>query len=115
MVSAKNRSFSASLEARPASISSTRTRFALVFSVLARALTLRATRVGSETLWRTGLSTLAITRHSTPVCTRMHRIGSQHLGRYSRGILRGYKGPTALQTAPEGSPTLTEEASGGWQ
>src|SRR5258708_23442348 len=106
LASAKNRSFSASLEARPASVRSTRTRFALVFSVLARDLTLGATRVGSETLWRTDLSTLAITRHSTPVCTRMHRIGSQHLGRYSRSILRGYKGLTTIQTASEVSPTL---------
>ena len=47
---AKKRSRSASLEARPASIKSTRTRLALVFSVLARALTLLATRCGSETL-----------------------------------------------------------------
>src|SRR6266851_8168988 len=62
---AKKRCFSASLEARPASIKSTRTRLALVFSVLARALTRLATRGGSETLWRTDLSVLAMSAFYT--------------------------------------------------
>src|SRR5260370_37022822 len=72
LASAKKRFRSASLEARPASIKSTRTRLALVFSVLARALTLLATRGGSETLWRTDLSVLAI----SAFYTQMHHHGS---------------------------------------
>src|SRR5260370_40070771 len=69
---AKKRCFSASLGARPASIKSARTRLALVFSVLARALTLLATRGGSETVWRTDLFALAI----SDFYTKMHHNAS---------------------------------------
>src|SRR6266567_6787363 len=60
VVNEKNRSFSASLDARPVSIKSTSTRLALVFSVFASAFTRFATRAGSETLCRTDFSVLAI-------------------------------------------------------
>src|SRR5260370_15374269 len=62
---AKNRSFSDSLDARPASIKSTSTRLALVFSVLASAFTCFATLVGSETLCRTDFSVFPITAFYT--------------------------------------------------
>jgi hypothetical protein len=48
--SKKKRSFSASLDCRPASIKSTRTRLALVFLVLARARTRLAIPLGIERL-----------------------------------------------------------------
>src|SRR5713226_4276032 len=73
LASSKKRFRSGSLEARPASIKSTRTRLALVFSVLARALTLLATRGGSETLWRTDLSVLAM----KVFYTRLHHNASE--------------------------------------
>ncbi|MGB9459953.1 MAG: hypothetical protein WCA94_03570, partial [Candidatus Acidiferrum sp.] len=70
VVKAKNRSFSASFDARPVSIKSTSTRLALVFSVLASAFTRFAIRAGIDTLCRTAFSVLAMP-HLTPLCTTM--------------------------------------------
>src|SRR5207249_773601 len=50
LTSEKNRSFSASLDSRPASIKSTSTRFALVFCVFANVRTRLAIPAGIETL-----------------------------------------------------------------
>lgn len=71
--SAKNLSFSDALDSRPASIKSTRTRFALVFRVFAMTRTCLARRAGRETLWRTAFSVLAMSQfytslhHSAPL------------------------------------------------
>ena len=57
---AKKRCFSASLEWSPASIKSTRTRFALVFRLFARARMCLAIREGRDTLCLTTFSVVAI-------------------------------------------------------
>src|SRR6266566_302226 len=86
VVNEKNRSFSASLDARPVSIKSTSTRLALVFSVFASAFTRFATRAGSETLCRTDFSVLAINssyttlHHHAPITPGTAAFGTNAAG-----------------------------------
>src|SRR5882724_6167401 len=72
LVREKKYSFSASLERRPASMRSTRTRLALALRFCARRRTRVAVLNGNETLWRTDfpeLLMLSILHHFAPKCT----------------------------------------------
>ena len=83
--SSKNLRLSASLDSKPDSIRSTRTRFALVCCLFARAFTCFASRLGSETLCRSGFSTVAISQQYTPQYTNVHppdKMGDLLLGSY---------------------------------
>ena len=87
--SSKNRLRSCSLASRPDSMSSTRTRLALLRLVFARARTRRATPGGRLTLWRTAFSLVGSAQY-TPLCTTLHH----------HEPLRDGPGPTSARPPP---------------